>query len=149
MGCNYLSLPLILVYISVGCNYLSLPLTPPKWGPVCPKQVSRAGTSNYIPQILWDVITCPCPWHLLLAHKSSYSPWDIPYIPIDCSGAVWDCISISMFWLVHFDRYHCCRIDLCCFISGQGTRLMSPEKHLTKDLWAYYLNLEYRKSYCF
>ena len=28
------------------------------------KQVSWAGTSNYIPQYLWDVITCPCPWYL-------------------------------------------------------------------------------------
>ena len=26
-------------------------------------QVLRAGTSNYIPHILWAVITCPCPWH--------------------------------------------------------------------------------------
>ena len=33
------------------------------------KQVSRAGTSNYIPQYLWDIITCPCPWYLLLAHN--------------------------------------------------------------------------------
>ena len=40
---------------------------------MCHKQVSRAGTNNYIPQILWDVITCPCPWYLLLAHKSSYT----------------------------------------------------------------------------
>ena len=40
------------------------------WGLVCQRQVSRAGTSNYIPQILWDVITCPCPWYLLLTHKS-------------------------------------------------------------------------------
>ena len=32
------------------------------WRLVCQKQVSRAGTSNYIPQILWDVITCLCPW---------------------------------------------------------------------------------------
>ena len=29
---------------------------------LCQKQVSRAGTSNYIPQKLWDVITCPCAW---------------------------------------------------------------------------------------
>ena len=29
-------------------------------------------TSNYIPQILWDVITCPCPWYLILIHKFSY-----------------------------------------------------------------------------
>ena len=39
---------------------------------VCQNHVSRAGTSNYIPQYLWDVITCPCPWYLLQAHKSLY-----------------------------------------------------------------------------
>ena len=33
----------------------------------CQKQVSRAGTSNYIPQYLWDVITCTWPWYLLQA----------------------------------------------------------------------------------
>ena len=32
---------------------------------------SRTWTSNYIPQILWDVITCPCPWYLLLVQHSS------------------------------------------------------------------------------
>ena len=37
--------------------------------PVHQKHVWRAGTSNYIPQILWDVITFPCPWCLLLACK--------------------------------------------------------------------------------
>ena len=36
---------------------------------VCQKQVSRAGTSNYIPQILKDAITCPCPWYLLLRDR--------------------------------------------------------------------------------
>ena len=46
---------------------------PHTWGLTgCQKQVSRAGTSNYIPQYLWDVITCPCSWHLLLAPKPSY-----------------------------------------------------------------------------
>ena len=35
-----------------------------KWGVLCQKQVARAGTSNHIPHILWDVITCPCPWYL-------------------------------------------------------------------------------------
>ena len=39
-------------------------------GRVRHKQVSRVGKSNYIPQILWDVITCPCPWYLRLAHTS-------------------------------------------------------------------------------
>ena len=37
------------------------------------KQVSMAGTSNYIPQILWDVITCPCPWYLPLVQYPSYA----------------------------------------------------------------------------
>ena len=32
---------------------------PKHWGLVCQKQVSKAGTSNYIPQYMWDVITCP------------------------------------------------------------------------------------------
>ena len=32
---------------------------------VCQKQISKAGISNYIPQILWDVIlTFSCPWYL-------------------------------------------------------------------------------------
>ena len=44
------------------------------WWLVCQKQVSRAGTSNYTPQLLWDVITCTCPWYLLLARKSSNPP---------------------------------------------------------------------------
>ena len=39
---------------------------------LCQKQVWRAGTSNYIPQILWDVITCSWPSYLLLAQHSSY-----------------------------------------------------------------------------
>ena len=34
---------------------------------LCQKRLSRARTSNYIPQILWDVIICPCTWCLLLA----------------------------------------------------------------------------------
>ena len=25
-----------------------------------PEAATKAGTSNYIPQYLWDVITCPC-----------------------------------------------------------------------------------------
>ena len=41
------------------------------WGPVCQKQVSNEGTSNYNPRCMSDVITCPCPWYLFLAHKSS------------------------------------------------------------------------------
>ena len=36
------------------------------------KHVSWKAISNYIRQYLWDVITCPCPWYLLLAHNSSY-----------------------------------------------------------------------------
>ena len=37
---------------------------------LCQKQVSRARISNSIPQCLWDVITCPCLWFLLLAQHS-------------------------------------------------------------------------------
>ena len=43
-------------------------------GCVWQKQVSRAGTSNYTQQILWGVITCPCPCYLHLTHKSITDP---------------------------------------------------------------------------
>ena len=42
-----------------------------KLGVLCQKKVSRAGTSNYTPQYLWDVITCPFPWYPLLVQHSS------------------------------------------------------------------------------
>ena len=35
-------------------------------------QCARAGTSNYILQIMWDVITCHCSWYLMLVRKSSF-----------------------------------------------------------------------------
>ena len=40
-------------------------------GVSCQKQVSRTGTSNYIPQYLWDVIICPCPWYPFVVQHSS------------------------------------------------------------------------------
>ena len=39
------------------------------WLLACQK---RASTKNYIPQILWDVITCPYPCNLFMARESSY-----------------------------------------------------------------------------
>ena len=46
----------------------------------------RAWTSNYIPQYLWDVITCPCPWYLLLAEHSSFVHWAIDLCVTWCIG---------------------------------------------------------------
>ena len=47
-------------------------------GVLCQKQVSRTGTSNYIPQMLWDVIIClcfdTCYWHNT---PQIYIPWNI------------------------------------------------------------------------
>ena len=42
------------------------------WGLLCQKQVTRAWISNYIPQILLDMITYVCLRYPLLAHKSAY-----------------------------------------------------------------------------
>ena len=47
------------------------------WGVLCQKHISRARTSNYIPQYLWDVITCLCPWYLLLIQHSSIGLFEI------------------------------------------------------------------------
>ena len=37
---------------------------------VVPEHVSRARTSKYILQYVWDVITCSCPWYVLLTQHS-------------------------------------------------------------------------------
>ena len=42
------------------------------WGLMCQKQVSRTRTNNYISQIRWDVITCPCLWGAFCWHKSHH-----------------------------------------------------------------------------
>ena len=39
---------------------------------LCQKQVSGIWTGYYIPQVLWDVITCPCPSCRFL-HNTRYS----------------------------------------------------------------------------
>ena len=59
------------------------------WGVLCQKQVPRAGTSNYIPQILWDVITCPCPWYLLLAQHSTYETQTLSSLYLLISKQCW------------------------------------------------------------
>ena len=54
------------------------------WGMLCQQLVLRAGISNYIPQYLWDVITFPCPWYLLLAQHSYIKICNLHY-----SGVTW------------------------------------------------------------
>ena len=44
------------------------------WGVWCQRHLSRAGTSNYIPQYLWDVIMFHSPSYMLLTRHSSYNP---------------------------------------------------------------------------
>ena len=42
---------------------------PDIYGVVCQEQVSKAGASNYTPQILCDVIICPCLWYMLVIYS--------------------------------------------------------------------------------
>ena len=76
-------------------------------GGVYQKQVSKAGTSNYIPQIQWDMITCPCPWYLLLAQHSWYHVQMLSvetfYPIIKCT-----CGCYALFWFVYIIRYLLC-----------------------------------------
>ena len=48
------------------------------YGMLCLMRISRAGTRHYIPQILWHVITCQCPWYQFLAQHPSYMRHDKP-----------------------------------------------------------------------
>ena len=75
---------------------------------MCQKQVSRTGTSNYIPQCPWDVITCPCPWYLLLTYKS---PYMLPHSLAARMGII----------LTHWDRVpHICVGKLTIIGSDNG-----------------------------
>ena len=64
-------------------------------GVLCQKQVSRAGTSNYIIPYLWDVITCPCPWYLLLTQNSKYVVH-----PMICAHFSYLCFVVVKYWLI-------------------------------------------------
>ena len=66
------------------------------WWLVCQKQISRAGTRNYIiPQYLWDdVITCPCPGYILLVHTSSHMIWGQIGITEQISIQLWNHIKL-------------------------------------------------------
>ena len=93
------------------------------WWRVCQKQVSRAGTGNYIPQILWGVITWSCLWYLFLL----YNLW----VPV-CQKQVqrtgtsnygpqilWNVITCPCPWyllLVYKSSYYlwCHAVDLRC-----------------------------------
>ena len=65
---NWAQQPLLsTLYIKTGCQLL-LCDSSTIWRVSWQKQLYQGvWTSNYIPEYLWDVITCPCPWYLLLA----------------------------------------------------------------------------------
>ena len=76
----------------------------------------EAGTSNYIPQTLWAVITCPCPWYLILAHKSSYiySPCSVCIIrllraiyklPTKCRNWCFVVLNRGLINILHSDNF--------------------------------------------
>ena len=70
-------------------------------GVLCQKQVSRAGTSNYIPQILWDVITCPCPWYLLLVkHSTIIALWNESWASLKAILLINTCWN-TMWWYMY------------------------------------------------
>ena len=62
------------------------------WRLVCKKHVSMARTCNYIPQYLWDLITCSCLWYLHLAHKlwfcdvTQNGRWDLDKVTTSLIG---------------------------------------------------------------
>ena len=73
-----------------------------KWGIAWQKQVLRAGTSNYIPQILWNVISCSCSWYPLV-------PWNVYIVTLHFCGSTWlTQITYreypSAIWIVNFHK---------------------------------------------
>ena len=70
------------------------------------KQTARARTNNYIPQILWDVITCSCPWYLILAQHSSNN--------VACSlprkRAIWSDFELKHIWYLRSQGSKGCHV---------------------------------------
>ena len=55
--CVIITLPTDITRRSINSLYSSFSNN---WGVLCQKQISRAGRSNFTPQILWNVNTCSC-----------------------------------------------------------------------------------------
>ena len=94
----------------IHCNCVSMVR-----GPVCQKEVPMAGRSNYIPQYLWCVITCPCPWYLFWHTRPHFTLLYINcadcfstckagrrqwYAGRSCRGVPWWRVGYGMWWLV-------------------------------------------------
>ena len=90
---------------------------------LCQKEISRTGISNHIPQILWSVITCPCPWYLrshrycwmwlLVPALDTWDPTDtvecdylsLPLIP-EIPQIMWNVITCPCPWYLRSHRYY-------------------------------------------
>ena len=92
---------------------------------ICVPEAPRAWISNYIPQYMWDVITCPCPpvtcvrWSTVYPKKYAhgfcfavlccgYTLTDFPISIRLTSLALWqsnDCPSASKVTLINMDKY--------------------------------------------
>ena len=94
------------------------------------KQVSRAWTSNYIPQYLWDVITCPCPWYLLLAQHSSYTRHTV-HLKKYAHGFVVLCFVVVMQSIIMNSHEVFIHIHQGCF-AGTGAIVRLPQCQWSK-----------------
>ena len=76
--------------LCISCNLTNLAL-------VLYQGCGAKSRRNYAPHILCYVITCPCPWYLLLAHHSSYVSTE----------AQIRCLKIIEFYItMHRDRWN-------------------------------------------
>ena len=95
------------------------------WGVLCQKQISRARTSNYIPQKLWDVITCPCPWYLLLAQHScnpnGWNSFDYGDVIISAMASQITGVSIETFVQAQMKKTSKLRVTGLCEGDSPGT----------------------------
>ena len=115
------------------------------WGLAYHKQVSRAGKSNYIPQIVWDVITCPCPWHMILLCKPSYGGGGRTFhvLPRQVESLkCWYTIYVVCFGRrIYIDRSsatetnRCMNIVGCCRFVSNGDHYLTNQLHLQRVLF--------------
>ena len=90
------------MYLKAACRHKA------DWGVLWLKQVSREGTNHLIPQYMWDVSNCACPWKLSPAqHFRVTGHSEARLYDVDIVDQYKSVINLCIPWIFHGIYYHC------------------------------------------
>ena len=92
-------------------------------------RVSRAGTSNYIPHLLWNVVTYPCPLYLLFAQHFPNQP-----VPTHNKAMQKQTLCMSYWYNRHVNVYSGSGQELRIYMHQNTCWLIGKHDHKSLDL---------------